>query len=133
MMLKKSGVKKTLLKEFILPTLSLLTSLSTLVCCALPVFLVMLGMGATLVSLISLFPWLVIISKYKLLTFTTAGLLLIFSAFIYWKGKNSCPVDEEQAKICKKLRLINFFTLIISTIIFIFGFFFAFLASYFYR
>ena len=54
MMLKKSGVKKTLLKEFILPTLSLLTSLSTLVCCALPVFLVMLGMGATLVSLISI-------------------------------------------------------------------------------
>ena len=70
-------------KQFISPSLSLFTSLSTLICCALPTLLVALGMGASMVSLISLFPWLIILSKYKIQIFFVAGLLLLIS-FIYF-------------------------------------------------
>ena len=39
--------------------LSLFTSLSTLLCCALPSLFVLLGLGATVASLLSQAPWLV--------------------------------------------------------------------------
>ena len=53
-------------KELFAPILSLFTSLSTLVCCALPALLVTVGLGTTLVSIVSIFPWIVVLSKYKL-------------------------------------------------------------------
>lgn len=42
-----------------LSVLSLFASLGTLVCCALPSLFVLLGLGATLASLLSSAPWLV--------------------------------------------------------------------------
>jgi mercuric ion transport protein len=38
---------------------SLFSSFSTLICCALPSVLVLLGMGTTVASLLSAAPWLV--------------------------------------------------------------------------
>lgn len=120
-------------KEIITPILSLFTSLSTLICCALPVLFVTLGMGATLVSMISIFPWITIISKYKIYIFILAGLMLILSSFLFWQARNnSCPIDSKQAKICLKIRLLNGIILIISTIIFLIGFSFAFLTNFFF-
>ena len=120
-------------KELFAPILSLFTSLSTLVCCALPVLFVTLGMGATLVSVISIFPWITIISKYKIYIFILAGLMLILSIFLFWQARNnSCPIDSKQAQICSKMRLLNAIILIISTITFLIGFSFAFLTNFFY-
>lgn len=117
-------------RQIIAPSLSLFTSLSTLICCALPALLVTLGMGASLVSLFSLFPWIIIISKYKILIFTLSGVLLLISSYLFWKGRNlACPIDIKQAKICIKLRFYNLIIIIISSIIYITGFFFAFLAN----
>ncbi len=45
-------------------------------CCALPIVLVTLGMGSTVASLISALPWLVVISEYKLVTFTITAVIL---------------------------------------------------------
>jgi len=52
---------------------SLFTSGSTLICCALPATLVAIGSAATLVSLVSNFPQLVWISEHKALVFGLAG------------------------------------------------------------
>ena len=120
-------------KQFISPTLSLFTSVSTLICCALPTLLVALGMGASMVSLMSLFPWLIMISKYKVQTFLIAGLFLLVSFYLFWQGrKEPCPADLIQAKICFKLRYTNLIILIISSTIYLIGFFFAFIAVYFF-
>ena len=117
-------------KQFISPSLSLFTSLSTLICCALPTLLVALGMGASMVSLISLFPWLLILSKYKIQIFFVAGLLLLISFYLFWQGKNApCPIDPIQAKMCLKLRFTSLIILIISSTIYLIGFFFAFIAA----
>ncbi len=128
-MSEKLIVKKLSFSQFTGTFLSLFTSFSTLICCALPVLLVTLGMGASLASLISLFPWIVVVSKYKIQIFIFAGFLLLISAYSFWQGKYlPCPSDPVKAKSCSRLRTINLIMLIISTIIYFVGFFFAFLA-----
>lgn len=62
--------------------LSLFTSLGTLVCCALPLLLVLLGLGASAASLFSAAPWLVSLSMHKTGVFSIAG-LLIFGNLVY--------------------------------------------------
>ena len=58
---------------------SLFSSFSTLICCALPSVVVLLGMGTTVASLLSAAPWLVSLSRHKIWTFTIAGLLIAMS------------------------------------------------------
>src|SRR6202789_353268 len=58
---------------------SLFSSFSTLICCALPSILVLLGMGTTVASLLSAAPWLVSLSPPKVWTFSIAGTLIAAS------------------------------------------------------
>ena len=84
--------------QTILPSLSLFTSFGTLVCCALPVLMVKLGMGAALAGLIGAAPWITVISDYKLTIFVVAGVLLLIAAFMVWYTRNApCPVDSAKA------------------------------------
>jgi|TARA_B100000287_G_C20656154_1_gene788607 hypothetical protein len=125
-------VSNNIYRQIITPTLSLFTSFSTLICCALPAFLVTVGMGAVLAGFVSNFPWIKFMTTYKLYIFMGAGLMLLFSGYIFWQGRNApCPADPKQAKICFKLRKISFYILIISLFIYLIGFFFAYLAVHF--
>jgi len=58
---------------------TLFSSFSTLICCALPSVLVLLGMGTTVASLLSAAPWLVSLSRHKIWTFSIAGVLIAMS------------------------------------------------------
>ena len=58
---------------------SLFSSFSTLICCALPSVLVLLGMGTAVASLLSAAPWLVSLSRHKIWTFSVAGTLIAAS------------------------------------------------------
>src|SRR5258708_16055557 len=55
---------------------SLFGSFSTLICCALPSVLVLLGMGTAVASLLSVAPWLGSPSPHKAWTFSIAGTLI---------------------------------------------------------
>jgi mercuric ion transport protein len=63
-------------RSFGLQYVSLFTSVGTLLCCALPSLLVLFGLGATVASLLSAAPWLVMLSQHKNWTFATAGILI---------------------------------------------------------
>jgi hypothetical protein len=63
----------------ILAYFSLFTSLGTLLCCALPSLLVLLGLGASVASMLSFVPWLVTLSRHKQWTFAIAGILVALS------------------------------------------------------
>src|SRR5215475_10947834 len=84
----------------VLSYLSLFTSLGTLLCCALPSLLVLLGLGATVASFLSAVPWLVMLSRHKTWVFTVSG-LLIGSNLLYvyliaprlQKTEAACPAD----------------------------------------
>src|ERR1700756_3030558 len=60
----------------VLSYLSLFTSFGTLLCCALPSLLVLLGLGATVASFLSAAPWLVTLSRHKNAVFLISGLLI---------------------------------------------------------
>ena len=111
--------------------LSLFTSGSTLICCALPATLVAIGSAATLSSLISNFPQLIWISEHKGLVFGVAGAMLTIAGYLQWQARNApCPVDPALAKICTKTRKNALRVYWLSVGIFAIGAFFAFVAPW---
>src|ERR1700688_1445708 len=70
-----SPVKRSALLSYF----SLFTSLSTLLCCALPSLLVLFGLGASVASALSFMPWLVTLSRHKQWTFSVSGILIAVS------------------------------------------------------
>src|SRR5207248_11385470 len=70
---------RTRKRSGVLNYLSLFTSVGTLLCCALPSLLVLLGLGATVATVLSAVPWLVTLSHHKLWVFAIAGVLIGWS------------------------------------------------------
>ena len=122
-------MKPVSLKSLLVPGLGLFTSLGTLVCCALPALLVALGAGAVLAGLVSAVPQLVLLSEYKEIVFTVAGLLIVVAGLLQWRNRNApCPIDPAQAVLCTRLRKVGVWIYGVSVIVYLTGFFFAFLA-----
>lgn len=116
-------------KSLLLPFINLFTSMGTIVCCALPALMVTIGAGATLAGLVSAVPQLVVLSKYKVAVFAVAGVLIVVSGLIQWRNRNApCPADPEQARLCMRIRKINKYVYLLSVLLYLIGFFFAFLA-----
>ncbi len=65
--------------------LSLFGSVGTLVCCALPSLLVLLGFGTTVAALLADLPWLVTVSRYKAWVFAGSGALLAANAYYVYR------------------------------------------------
>lgn len=117
-------------KSLVAPTLSLFTSIGTLVCCALPALMVTIGAGAALAGLVSNVPQLIWLSQYKVAVFSVAGVMIIISGILGWKNRNApCPIDPQQAKACARLRRISSVLYWFSVVVYLTGFFFAFVAS----
>lgn len=109
--------------------ISLFTSGSTLLCCALPALLVTLGAGAALSSLISVVPQLVWVSEHKPLVFGLAGGMLLLAGILQWRARNApCPTDPELAAICTRTRKSSLRVYWFSVGIFAIGGWFAFIA-----
>jgi mercuric ion transport protein len=111
--------------------LSLFTSFGTLICCALPSLLVLLGLGATVASFLSAAPWLVTLSQHKGWVFAGAGALIALNfGYVYvaaprLRGDQACPVDEPTA--CGTADRVSRAVLWISAAIYALGFFAAYL------
>jgi hypothetical protein len=109
--------------------LSLFTSGSTLICCALPATLVAIGSAAALTSLVSNFPQLIWISEHKPLVFGLAGTMLIVAGYLQWQSRNApCPTHPQLALICSRARKNALIIYWVSVAIFCTGAFFAFMA-----
>jgi hypothetical protein len=111
--------------------LSLFTSGSTLICCALPATLVAIGSAATLTTLVSNFPQLIWISEHKPLVFGLAGAMLAIAGYLQLQARNAhCPADTALAAVCTKTRKNALMIYWISVAIFAIGAFFAFVAPF---
>lgn len=109
--------------------LSLFTSGSTLICCALPATLVAIGSVATLTSLISHFPQLIWISEHKPPVFGLAGAMLLLAGWLQWRARLlPCPADPQLAALCARTRRQSLWIYWSSVAIFLIGSFFAFVA-----
>lgn len=123
----QAGLKRNLLVSF----LSLFTSGSTLICCALPALLVSFGAGAAMAGLISTFPQLVWISEHNTPLFLFAAIMLAGAGIMQWRARRlPCPVEPELALTCMRARKMSFYIYVMSVAIFLVGFFFAFVAPF---
>ncbi|WP_413944608.1 hypothetical protein [Bdellovibrio sp. HCB-162] len=109
--------------------LTLFSSTGTLICCALPALLVSLGMGAVLAGLAGNVPGLIWISENKLTVFVFAGIMLSLNGFLLWRNRNApCPIDPKLRDACISGRKFSSRVYILSVLVFLTGFFFAFIA-----
>jgi hypothetical protein len=110
---------------------SLFSSFSTLLCCALPSVLVLLGMGTTLASLLSAAPWLVNVSRHKIWTFNIAGVLIATSFVMTYLVAPRLQRDEvceaDDPTTCSEVSKISRGILWGSAVIWSCGFFVAYL------
>jgi hypothetical protein len=118
------------LRNLILEVVTILSSFTTLLCCAVPALLVSLGAGAVLASLVTAVPQLVWISEHKIPLFAFAGLMLGLSGISTYRNRRApCPADPAQAKSCLRLRRLSARVFYLSSILYVIGFFFAFVIA----
>ena len=116
------------LRTIILEMLTIVTSISTLVCCALPAALVSIGAGAALVGFVTTVPQLVWLSEHKIPLFVFAGLMLVLSGVSTYRRRHApCPADFAQANSCMRLRRWSTRVFYVAIAMFVSGFVFAFL------
>ena len=96
--------KPPTVRSALLSYLSLFCSLGTLLCCALPSLLVLLGMGATVASALSAVPWLVTLSHHKNWVFLISGTLIAGNVgYVYVLAPKlradggACPPDDPRS------------------------------------
>lgn len=107
--------------------LLLFTSSATLLCCALPLLLVSLGLGAVSASLFSTLPWLTWLGLHKAWTFGITGLILALAGWAIYRSGRSCPTDPTKAEICAKATRWNKRMWLLALALWIIGFFTAYL------
>lgn len=115
------------LSDSVLSFATLLFSGGTLLCCALPILLVSLGLGAGVVYMTNAFPWLVLLSHYKIWTFIISGAFLALTAWVIYRPGRSCPTDPELARLCMKADRWNRRVFWVTVMVYGIGFFAAYL------
>lgn len=117
---------QTTRRSAVLSYFSLFTSLSTLLCCALPSLLVLFGLGASVASTLSFLPWLVTLSRHKQWTFSISGGLIALSFLnMYYIAPRfraqECGPDDPSA--CADASKLSTILLWVSAGIYLAGFF----------
>ena len=108
--------------RFLVNYLALFTSMGTLVCCALPSFLVLLGAGSVMASLFANVPGMIWVSANKDLVFIVAGVLLIAGGYLQYRARFlPCPADPAQAEACNRSRKVSKIIYIVAVVLYLIG------------
>jgi len=107
--------------------LALFTSFGTLLCCALPILLVLMGFGAVVATITHQFPWLVTLAEHGTWMFGISGWLLAVCAWVIWGQRTTCPTDPALAASCQQAKRWNQYLFGGALAIWGIGFTFAFL------
>lgn len=114
------------IKERVFSIAVLFGSFGTLICCVLPALIAMIAGGAAVVSLISVFPWLVELSKHKKWIFLLTGVLILSNAYLlYWKPRMQINCDLAGGEGCEKTGRFSKLVLSVAVAIYLFGLFFS--------
>jgi len=127
-MYNTSGTSETPRLETGATWLTLFASAGTLICCALPIVLITLGMGASVAALTSAAPFLITLSQYKAWVFSGSAIMLALSGWMMYRPDRACPVDPELGALCDQTQVWNRRIYWSSVVLWCVGFFAAFLA-----
>ena len=111
---------------------SLFFSFSTLLCCALPALFGFIGFGAAFAGIISIFPFLITLSKIKSWLFSFGFLFLVINGyFVFLKTKTTCQIPisgtHQNHSACDVANWNKIFFWLSAAMLF-FGFFMAYTA-----
>lgn len=87
--------------------LTLFASTGALICCALLIALVTLGLGVAVASLTASFPILITLSQHKAWIFAGSGVLLVLTGWLMYRPGRACPTDPAAAALCERLQKWN--------------------------
>lgn len=87
--------------------LVLFASTGTLICCALPMVLVTLGLGTAVASLASSFPILITLSQHKAWIFAGSGIVLALAGWLMYRPGRVCSTEPALAALCERLQKWN--------------------------
>jgi len=104
---KPSEMTKPIRTESGVGWLTLLATTGTLLCCALPIVLVTLGLGATVAALTSSFPILITLTQHKIWIFSGSGALLVLSGWLMYRPGRACPADPALGALCNRAQMWN--------------------------
>ena len=124
-----TATKPTATRSAVLSYFSLFTSLSTLLCCALPSLLVLFGLGTSVASTLSFLPWLATLSRHKVLTFSISGALTACSflnTYYILPRFRTQECDPANPTVCVEASRLSRILLWASAAIYAIGFFVAF-------
>ena len=88
------------IKDSSVTIFTLFTTTGTLICCAIPIIFVTLGLGATVAAMTSAFPFLIVLSQHKIWVFAFSGLMLAVSGWLMYRPGRSCPTDPGLGQAC---------------------------------
>jgi hypothetical protein len=101
---------------------TLFASASTLICCGLPSLFVLIGAGASFATLVSTFPLLIEISRFKQYIFLGAFIMLCVTGYVnYRTSRLPCPIDVDIANKCMQTRRISRYIYYFSISLFMFA------------
>lgn len=106
----------------------LLTSLTTLLCCALPIVLVSLGFGAVWAAIYANFAVVGFIAQHKLWFFAGSAALIVLAAYALYRPGRACPAEPALAEQCRRADRWNRRLVLASGVIWLTGFAAAYLA-----
>ncbi|MDE3036949.1 MAG: hypothetical protein KGJ21_00630 [Pseudomonadota bacterium] len=102
----------------------LFTSAGTLLCCALPIVLMSLGLGAAAAALYANLPFLSVVGAYRAWINVGSAILLAIAGWLLYRPGHACPADPALAVRCKASRRWNLFFFWQALGIWVFGVFF---------
>ena len=106
--------------------LLIFTTSGTLLCCAIPITLVTLGLGASVATLASAAPWIITLSQYKGWIFLTSAILIGISFWAIYRPGRICPTDPVLAAACNRADNWNRRFILLSSGMWLIGFIAAF-------
>lgn len=110
-----------MIRDKVLHVLALFTSAGTLLCCALPALLILMAGGAAMSSFLSVFPWVIPLSRNKEWVFLLAGALLIVSCILIFKPKGSLACALTGGKGCEMAGRFNQLIFFVSLVFYLAG------------
>ena len=102
--------------------LTIFASTTTLLCCALPILLVTVGLGAVSAAMFANVPFLTFLAMHKLWLFIFSFFMLAISFWSVYRPGRTCPPDPELAAQCAKADIWNKRVLIVSSTMWVVGF-----------
>ncbi len=103
--------------------ITLFLTSGTLLCCALPILLVTLGLGSVVAAMSYNLPGFLFLAEHKIWTLSLSFIFLLFLAWVVWRPQQNCPLDPKLSIICQATKKWNKRIFILSMIIWFIGFF----------